>query len=231
MNAQIILLAKITLSWDLLGRIKHEIKSDFNFNNYQIEDALGYSSVVSFESQLGILPIKRSLMLCTKVLDFIESDELIYEPVNSCLRGVEIEIVKGESVFHQFKPNVRIFSNNDNIEDSISQFIRNYLLYTYKNVSSEGLPLRIKVNSLYAIKFYLCDILYPLVGRGIIKNANTNYWEIQKKIIEDTHTFYDSWNKYQTFHEQKDKIEIMFYKTIPFCRIKLREIADELRIN
>jgi hypothetical protein len=231
MNAQIVTLAKVKLSWDSSGRIQHYIDTDFNFDQYQKDDILAYSAVVSFESQLGVMVVHRSLILCTRILNFIERNEKYNEPINSSLKGIEIELVKGNNIFHMFNPMMESFSNNDSLEDGVCQFLGNYIIYAYKNATSEGVPLRIKFWSMFAIKLFLDDVLCPLVSKGIVKNANRNYKEIQGKMIEDTISLYDTWNQYQGFHLQMEKTKNMFSETIPLCRTRLGEVAHALGLS
>lgn len=231
MKPQNTTLAKVRLIWDLSGRINHDIITDFKLNQYQKDDVLGYSAVVSFGSQLGVLTVNHSLLLCTRVLNMFEKNESTYEPINSCLKGVEIEIIKGSGVFHRFDPKVGIFQNNDNIEDGICQFLRNYLIYAQNHTLSEGVPLRIKVWSLFAIRLFLNDILHPLVVNKIVRNVNRNYMEIQSKTIADSLGVYEAWDEYQAFHLQIESTKKIFNETIPFCRTRLEEITRILGLS
>lgn len=188
-------LATIKASWDNAGRIHHDFQYKYKLNQYQIEDGLAFSAVVTIASQLSVVSIGRSLVLCSQMLDFLESGRTVISPINSALQGVEIELWRRKEVYHQFHPKMKPFASNDSVEDGVCQFLTNYLYYVHGFVTDE-FRTRIKNVLAFTLLHYLSDALGDAIQEGV-RDTSENSIAIQESTLMFSANLYPWWDSLQ----------------------------------
>ena len=201
-------MGEIKLSWDVMGRINHKLNSKYKVTEYEIQDALAYSALVCIASQLGVVSIRRSLFLCSILINFLESGKMEIQPINSALRKVTIELRRKKELYHLFHPMISTNSNNNDVEDGIIQFLSNYLYYAYNFVSPE-FQKRLKNLMVTVLLFYLKEALGNVVVTDSI-DVKENNLEVQKLTIAYSVDFYIYWTTISITNMPENKFTYLF---------------------
>ena len=146
-------------------------------------------------NQLGVMNPSHGLILCSKVLETINTKKYITTPINSTLKGARIDFVwiKNETIMPQYFPIHSIFHNNDSLEEGSRQLVANYFYYVFSKLGKYG-KLATKSFTSVAISNYL-DFLTGQLQAGRI-GAGRDVWNQDFTIDSQTTNYVISTNYY-----------------------------------
>jgi hypothetical protein len=129
---------KINLQWDTNGRIQHSVSGQTEGKNFTNE-VLSPSGSMFLSHQLGTLRPSFGLILCSKILQIVQSEKCILSPINTALKKATLELVSGRtSAYLMYHPNHSFFANNDSLEEGSTQLVSNYNFYVFNKLSKFG---------------------------------------------------------------------------------------------
>ena len=217
-------LGAIKVSWNESGKIKHKFESKYEATARQIDDALAYSAVVCIASQLGVLSIYRSLVLCSQLIVFLEYNRRNIVPINPSLVSVEIELRRKEELYHLFHPKLKILAKEDSTESGVQQFLCNYLYHIEETVSRE---FKQRIRNLLVLVLY--TYLKEALGKSVSASTDikTNNWQVQQFTASFSLRFYVYWDTVDIARMDRKKYKEMLSE----IKSAFNEITSELRLT
>ena len=131
--------ATIRVSWNPRGRLKHTLKvNEFSKNPFLW--LFAPSAPMLITHQLGAMKPSHGLHLCSKILGIIGTGKYVASPINSALKGVQINLVyvQQETVMLQYVPKHAFFHNDHSLEEGTRQFVANYYSYVLSKLQEYG---------------------------------------------------------------------------------------------
>ena len=166
---------KINLQWDANGRIQHSISGRTEDKNF-VNEILSPSGSMFLCHQLGVLRPSFGLILCSKILQIVQSEKYILSPINNALKSATLELVPGgSSAYLTYHPKHSLFSNNDSLEEGSTQLVNNYNFYVYNKLGYLG-KIVYKTYVFSVIDFYL-EFFTEQISDGKI-SPNSDKWNI-----------------------------------------------------
>ncbi len=160
-------LARIQCRWKQSGHISYSISRGYSnaVDNRDLVIAPSLPLVISH--QLGSFRPSHGLILCSQVLRFYTQNHHTMFPINSALKGADIQFVQtSQGILITFHPKHRLLVNNDSLEEGVRQFVNNYLRFVYDQITGDTV-LIVRGIVLSIVDGYL-DILGEKLGKGLI---------------------------------------------------------------
>lgn len=131
-------LARIECRWSQSGHISHRISKRFASSSDDKDRVLAPSLPFLISHQLGSFRPSYGLILCSQVLRFYTKNHHTMFPINSALKGADIQYVQtGQRTLITFHPKHRLFVNNDSLEEGVRQFVNNYIRYINDQITGD----------------------------------------------------------------------------------------------
>jgi hypothetical protein len=182
-------LASISCSWDKLGNIYHDIKT----NNIKKQDALALSVPIMISSQLGILNIRSAIILCGNCLTYIATLHRTILAIPPILRSVRIELhQKDRTIVEKFYP--EIINSTDETKEyefAILRFYNNYMIDVCGNINNT-LVAYLKQSLLVSIYFYLDKVLPKIIELPTFTLDNYSK-DVQMNMLNFCERIYPNW--------------------------------------
>ena len=191
-SAKPILMASIQLSWDEVGKVRHQFVSQLEQSKYNEHDLLSMSVPMLVASQLGVLRPMSSIPLCATLFEFIKRRNYTNLPMGSSIISASIDLFKlDQNVIHTFNPK---YNSSDSIviESEISKLLGNYTAYVYEYINSSK-DIRITHFLLASIAFFLQNAL-PVAENTSNLDASASYPNVQMLMLQFSSTIELRWD-------------------------------------
>ena len=167
-------LARIQCRWSNSGHISYRISKGYASPTDNRDLLLAPSLPFLISHQLGSFRPSHGLILCSQVLRFYTETHHTMFPINSALKGADIQYVQtSQGTLITFHPKHRLLVNNDSLEEGVRQFVNNYARFVNDQISGDTfLIVRGIVGSV--LDGYL-NILDEKITKGLI-GPSSDLW-------------------------------------------------------